>query len=268
MLSVTRRLLQFRNLLITLVQRELKARYRGSVLGFLWSLVTPLVLLGVYTFVFTFIFEPKFEGTDPYVLFLMTGLFTWTWIAGALLEGTQAVTANGGLIRKAVFPAEVLPIVNVVANLVHFLLALPILAAGMIVGRISGYDVGGWSVVALLPVIVLLAFALGGLTLALSVVNVHFKDIKDIVSNLLALLFYLTPVIYPLAFASRYPALRGFVVWFNPFTPFVQGVQDTVFYGRVPDATVWLHMLAWAAGLWIVGSWLFDRLSDSLVEAV
>ncbi|MGH9464038.1 MAG: ABC transporter permease, partial [Thermoanaerobaculia bacterium] len=142
------RLLRFRGLLATLVLRELKARYRGSLLGFVWSLVTPLVLLGVYTFVFTYIFDPRFEGADPYVLFLATGLFPWTWIATSLQEGTQALLANAGLIRKAVFPAEVLPMVAVVANLVHFLFALPILAGALLLGRAQGYAVGGWGALA------------------------------------------------------------------------------------------------------------------------
>ena len=128
MSQVAKRLFVFRGLLWTLVVRELKARYRGSFLGYFWSLVNPLLLLAVYTFVFNYIFRPRMEGADPYALFLMTGLFPWVWASTSLLEGTVSLTANAGLIRKAVFPAEVLPVVNVLANLVHFLFALPILA--------------------------------------------------------------------------------------------------------------------------------------------
>ena len=190
MTKVADSLFRFRGLLATLVSRELKARYRGSVLGFFWSLVTPLLLLGVYTFVFSVVFKPRFEGTNPYVLFLMTGLFPWTWVATSLMEGTQSLTANAGLIRKAVFPAEVLPMASVFSNLVHLLFAVPILVAGLIVGRVLGFPIGGWEVV-LFPVVVVLQLpALGGLSLGLAALNVHFKDVKDIVANLLALLFY------------------------------------------------------------------------------
>jgi len=262
------RLFRFRGLLATLVSRELKARYRGSVLGFFWSLVTPLLLLGVYTFVFSVVFKPRFPGSDPYVLFLMTGLFPWTWVATSLMEGTTSLTANAGLIRKAVFPAEVLPMVSVLSNLVHFLFAIPILVGGLILGRALGYPVGGWTAV-LLPIVVALQLpALGGLTLGLSALNVHFKDVKDIVGNLLALLFYLTPIIYPLDFLVGYAPLRWAIEWLNPFTSYARAYQAVLFHGSVPAAQIWIQMAGWGALLWLTGCWLFGRLSDSLVEAV
>jgi len=277
MFESTLRLVRFRGLLATLVVRELKARYRGSVLGFLWSLVTPLILLAVYTFVFSFIFQPRLSGADPYPLFLMSGLFSWIWIATSLQEGTVSLTASAGLIRKAVFPVEVLPIVSVFANLVHLVLALPVLAAGMSLGRYLGFPVGGWAALAFPAVIVLQVVLLGGMSLGLAALNVHFKDVKDIVANLLALLFYLTPVIYTLEGIS-FPdegwaqVLGGlvtqFVRWCNPFTPFTEATQEVLFRGAWPDPSLWLHMVLWAAGSWIVGVWFFDRLRDSLVEAV
>lgn len=270
MTKVADSLFRFRGLLATLVSRELKARYRGSVLGFFWSLVTPLLLLGVYTFVFSVVFKPRFEGTNPYVLFLMTGLFPWTWVATSLMEGTQSLTANAGLIRKAVFPAEVLPMASVFSNLVHLLFAVPILVAGLIVGRVLGFPIGGWEVV-LFPVVVVLQLpALGGLSLGLAALNVHFKDVKDIVANLLALLFYLTPIIYPLDYESlrEYPALIWAIEWLNPFTPYARAYQAVLFQGVLPSAQIWIQMVGWGVVLWLAGSWLFGRLSDSLVEAV
>lgn len=268
MLESTLRLLSFRGLVSTLVARELKARYRGSVLGFFWSLVTPLVLLAVYTFVFSTIFQPRFEGADPYVLFLMTGLFPWTWIAGSLQEGAVSLTASSGLIRKAVFPAEVLPMVAVLSNLVHFLLAVPILAAGLVVGRLAGFPVSGWGALLFPGVALLLFFVLAGLALALAALNVHFKDVKDIVANLLALLFYLTPIIYPLRELGSYPLLAGLVRWANPFTPFVTALQTTLFAGAAPAPALWGHMTLWALGCWLLGGWLFQRLAENLAEAV
>jgi len=106
MYSVAARILRFRGLLVTLTQRELQARYRGSALGFLWSLVIPLLLTGVYTLVFGLILSSGrgLPLTDPYALFLISGLFPWLWISGALLEGTVSLQASSGLIRKAVFP--------------------------------------------------------------------------------------------------------------------------------------------------------------------
>ncbi|MDH3743868.1 MAG: ABC transporter permease [Acidobacteriota bacterium] len=268
MFEVTRRLLRYRGLLATLVVRELKARYRGSVLGFFWSLVNPLLMLAVYSFVFTVIFKPRFAGADldPYPLFLMTGLFPWIWVSTSMLEGSQSLMANAGLIRKAVFPAEILPMIAVFANLVHFLLALPILAAGLAVGRYLGHPVAGWWSGALPVVVVLEFFAVGGITLALAALNVHFKDIRDILINVLSLLLYLTPILYPLQQLPR--AGRWAVHWLNPFAPFATAFQEVVFHGDPLRLGLVAHMVGWAIVLWALGSWLFHRLSDNLVEAV
>lgn len=269
MSRVAKRLFRFRGLLWTLVVRELKARYRGSLLGYFWSLVNPLLLLAVYTFVFNYIFRPRIEGADPYALFLMTGLFPWVWASSSLLEGTVSLTANAGLIRKAVFPAEVLPMVSVLSNLVHFLFALPILVGALLVGRFMGYPVGGWSALLFPVVVVIQVPLLAGIGVGLAALNVHFKDVKDIVTNLLTLMFFLTPIIYVLdSIPAEFKLLRWVIAWANPFTPFTLGYQDLLFHGTLPDAETWLHMLIWAAVAWFVGSWLFSRLGENLAEAV
>ena len=105
-IDIASRVLRHRGLLAALTLRELKARYRGSILGFFWSLVQPLLLLAVYTFVFSVVFQPRSAGADPYALFLVCGLFPWIWLSTALVEGTTSLVASAGLIRRAVFPAE------------------------------------------------------------------------------------------------------------------------------------------------------------------
>src|SRR5262249_29849168 len=123
---------RYRGLIQSLVARELKARYRGSVLGFFWSFVNPLLLLLVYTFVFKYVMAPP-KGTDPYPLFMFCGLLPWTWFSASLMESSGSLISGGNLIKKVLFPAEVLPIVTVTANMVHFFLALPILVIFLIV---------------------------------------------------------------------------------------------------------------------------------------
>jgi lipopolysaccharide transport system permease protein len=267
MLELSGRILRHRGLLATLVARELKARYRGSVLGFLWSLVNPLLLFLVYTFVFTRILQARAEGAEPYALFLMIGLFPWIWASTSVLEGTVSLTTNASLIRKAVFPAEILPMVSVVANLVHFLFAMPILGVALVVGRLMGYPVGGWQAVLLPLVIALQLLVVGGFTLGLSALNVHFKDVKDIVQNLLTLLFFLTPIIYPLTFVEA-PALRRLLIWGNPVTAPTLAYHDLLLRGQLPEPIVWIPLALWAVVAWVAGGWLFDRLSASLAEAV
>ena len=261
-------MIQFRGLLGTLVLRELKARYRGSALGFVWSLLYPLLLLGVYSFVFGYVFvQGRAELVDPYAVFLITGLFPWVWVNSSLLEGTVSLTVNAGLIQKAVFPVELLPMVPVLANLVHFLFALPVIAGALVVGVATGHDVGGWGAL-LLPLVILLELPLvSGLALAFSALNVHFKDVRDLLINIMQLLFFMTPILYPVEWVS-FPALAAVIRWVNPFTPFVLACQAVLFRGTAPDPTIWLHMAIWSAAGWVLGAGLFSRLRSSLVEAV
>ena len=266
MLRVARQIVRFRGLLATLTARELKARYRGSVLGFLWSLANPLLLLAVYTFVFSVVFTPRVAGVEPYALFLLSGLFPWIWLSTSLLEGSTSLAASSGLIRKAVFPAELLPMVSVLSNLVHLLLALPILAVALFTGWVLERTVSGPAAF-LMPLIVLLQLPLvAGLALGLSALNVHFKDVRDLLANLLTLLFFLTPILYPLSGVSI-PALR-LLVRVNPLTPFALAYQETLFFGRPPAPELWIQMALVSLVAWLAGAWLFERLRETLVEAV
>ena len=266
MFRVARQILRFRGLLATLTARELKARYRGSVLGFLWSLANPLLLLAVYTFVFSVIFKPRIAGLDPYALFVVCGLFPWIWLSSATLEGSMSLVANSGLIRKAVFPAELLPMVAVFSNLVHLLLAVPILAVALITGRILHYPVGGPSVV-LLPAVILLELPLiSGIAVGTAALTAHFKDVRDVMTNVLTLMFFVTPILYSLdSLASR--PLFWWLVRLNPFTPFTLAYQQTLFAGQWPSGELWLQMATVSLVAWALGASLFDRLRETLVEA-
>src|SRR5918999_2187261 len=151
MLRNLARLVRYRGLVQSLVARELKARYRGSVLGFFWSFINPLLLLAIYSFIFTTIMPNRAEGLQPYALFMLCGILPWTWFSTSLSEASGSLIAGGNLIKKVLFPAEVLPIVSVLANMVHFFLALPIVL-GVLFAYRHWPDAGG---LAWLPVVVL-----------------------------------------------------------------------------------------------------------------
>ena len=107
------------------------------------------------------------------------------------------------------------------------------------------------------------------MSLGLAALNVHFKDVKDIVSNLLTLLFFLTPIIYVLSsIPVEFGALRWVIAWANPFTPFTLGYQAVLFHGVIPGLGLWVHMVIWSLAAWVIGSWLFGRLAENLAEAV
>jgi homopolymeric O-antigen transport system permease protein len=267
MFRVVLQLFRFRGLLATLTSRELKARYRGSVLGFLWSLANPLLLLAVYTFVFSIVFKPDTRGgMTPYALFLVSGLFPWIWISASALEGSMSLLANSGLIRKAVFPAELLPMVSVLSNLVHLLFALPIVIVALVAGRILGYKVGGVSMVALPAILLLHLPMVSGLALGASALTVHFKDVRDLLANLLTLMFFLTPILYSLD-SIRHLAPVWWAVRLNPFTPFILAYQSVLFRGEFPDPLLWTQMALVSLVAWTLGAGLFERLRETLVEA-
>jgi ABC-type polysaccharide/polyol phosphate export permease len=171
---------RYRGLIQALVARDLKARYRGSVLGFFWSFINPLMLLSIYTFVFSTLMQNSDLRTKPFALFMFCGILPWTWFSLSVLEATTSLISGGNLIKKVLFPPEVLPIVSVLSNMVHFFLGLTILVAFIIGYKIAGFNVlPDWYNLPWFPVIVLvqLIFTLG-LALMMSALTVHFRDIR------------------------------------------------------------------------------------------
>ena len=257
-------LFRYRGLVQSLVARELKARYRGSVLGFFWSFFNPLLLLTIYSFVFTVIM-PGLHPPDiePFALFMFCGILPWTWFSSSLIEASSSLIAGGNLIKKVLFPAEVLPIVNVLANMVHFFFGLPILVLFLIYYRHppDPTDLIWFPVTVLVQLI--FTTALG---LLLAALTVHFRDLRDILSNLLTLWFFATPIIYSIQSA---PGLSKRVLDFNPMTHIIVSYQEILFYpGQIGH---WKWLLAMGAAsivLFLGGYWVFDRLRDSFAEVV
>jgi len=257
-------LFRYRGLIYSLVARELKARYRGSVLGFFWSFINPLLLLAIYSFIFTTIMPNRAEGLQPYALFLLCGILPWNWFATSLNEAAGSLIAGGNLIKKVLFPAEVLPIVTVLANMVHFFLALPIVMIVLLVYR-HWPDPAGlvW-----FPVVVAvqLVFTIGW-ALGLAALTVHFRNIRDILTNVLMLWFFSTPIIYFYNQQEVQPFKWLFNL--NPFTHLAISYQEILFFNGPFGHWKWLLALgATSLVVFAVGYWLFDRLRDSFAEVV
>lgn len=274
MIDNFRALLRYRGLIQSLVARDLKARYRGSVLGFFWSFVNPLMLLLIYNWVFTNLLPNTLEEVQPYALFMFCGLLPWTWFSTALTDAAGSLITGGNLIKKVLFPAEVLPIVAVLSSMVHFVLGLPILVGFMIwTGHFPDVGELHW-----FPVIVLvqLLFTLG-LGLFLAALTVHFRDIRDLLSNFLTFWFFATPIIYYYkhfkspVLGDAGSALEQYLHWFNwnPFFHLAVSYQEVLFH-HGPFGHKWwlLAMAGGSVGLFVAAYWLFDRLRDSFAEAV
>jgi ABC-type polysaccharide/polyol phosphate export permease len=264
-----RELYRYRVLIQNLVVRELKARYRGSVLGFLWSFFNPLLLMIVYTAVFGLIITPRdpdFESKPlVYALYLFCGILPWHWFASSTLESANVLMINGNLIKKILFPAEVLAVVTVTSNMIHFFFGLPIV---LIFIPILGKTLTPY--VLLLPVVVFVQYIFSlGFSLMISSLTVHFRDIKDILANWLTFWFFATPIVYPMTFSSiqKSAALRT-ILNLNPMTHIVQGYQYCLFYGSLFHwKRLGITLLA-SLALFIVGYLIFDRLRDSFPEEV
>lgn len=257
-------LFRYRGLIQTLIVRDLKARYRGSTLGFFWSFVNPLMLLLIYSFVFTTVLPSQHPPEmEPFALFMFCGILPWTWFSSSLLESSNVLISGGNLIKKVLFPAEVLPVVTVLANMVHFFLGLPILAAFLI------YYQRPIDPVELLwfPVIVLVQFIFTlGLGLLAAALTVHFRDIKDLLNNLISLWFFATPIIYPLSIVS--PNLR-WILNLNPMTHLMTSYQEVLFYVGPHGHWKWLLAIgALSMVVFLSGYFVFDRLRDSFAEEV
>ena len=274
MISNLRRLLRHRRLIHALVLRDLKARYRGSVLGFFWSFVNPLLLLAVYTFVFSAVLPARFDGLDEnYALFLFCGLLPWTWFTSSLTDASNSLLVNGSLIQKVLFPAEVLPVVAVVANMVHFFLALPVLFLAIV---FFAQHVPSIANLLWIPLVIAVQFVMSiGFGLILAALTVHLRDIKDLLSNSLTLWFFATPILYPWSMvADRGPAIGGvrlgkILIDANPFFHLAVSYQELLFFDGQYDHWKWLLLIAVASiALFFVGYALFDRLRDSFGEEV
>jgi ABC-type polysaccharide/polyol phosphate export permease len=182
-------LFRYRDLLTQLVVRDLKVRYKNSVLGFFWSLLNPLVLVATITVVFKYIMRVEIPNYSAYIL---VAYLPWMFFQMALMDASQSILSHHDLLKKVYFPREVLPLSIVIANLIHFLLALGVFFVYLLC--IGAPIVKTWF---MLPVLILVEFLLvTGLAFFISAMNVFYEDIKYIISVFLNIFFYLTPIIY------------------------------------------------------------------------
>jgi ABC-type polysaccharide/polyol phosphate export permease len=239
------------------------------MLGFFWSFFNPLLLLTVYTIVFNYILPNRALATQPYALFLFAGLLPWTWFSSSLLECSNVIIAGGSLIKKIIFPAEVLPFVSVLANMIHFLLGTPILLIFILI-----YKVPVTVYAVYFPLIIFIQLILTlGFGLWISSLSVHFRDLRDILANLLTLWFFCSPVIYPfqLTFIQDDNPLANVFRWvlvLNPMSYLMDSYHQSIFHGQPPDLQHLGIVFAFSVFVFFTGYFVFDRLRDTFAEEV
>lgn len=259
MIRNLKELWRFRALVFALIGRHLRSRYRGSVLGFLWSFLNPLCLMAVYSLVFKFYI--RFDAVDNYSLFLFTGLLPWIWFSCGLIESTSSISSGGSLITKAMFPAHLLPLVSVCTNLANFLFAVPLILIFMLVVGVPW----GVSLIALPLVVFIQLIFMQGLALGLSALNVKFRDTQHVLGNLMTLWFFLCPILYP---ASNVPEAFRFTLDLNPIASFTVMYQDIFLHQAFPDPYRLLVLALLSLLVLIIGNEVFNRYRESFAELI
>ena len=248
---------RYRSLVWALVVRHLSIRYRGSVLGFLWTFLNPLCLMLVYTLVFKYYI--RFDQVNNYTIFLFCGLLPWLWVQSSLIEGSSSVVGSGHLITKSMFPAQILPTVAVLINLVNFALSLPLLFIFMLIAQMELH----WTLLALPLLVIIQFFFLVGLSWVLGALNVHFRDVQHIVGNLLTFLFFLCPILYPF---EQVPERFRFTLELNPFALYTMCYHALVLEGILPSAGDLLLLGLYAIAALALGDIVFNRYRESFAE--
>lgn len=274
---------RYRDLMRNLIVRDLKVRYKHSVLGILWSLLNPLLMMLVFTFVFT-VMQPNDSVPDFYV-FVLVGLIPWNFFSGAVLGSATQIIGNAHLIKKVAFPRETLPLSTVLSNFVNFLLSLLPLVVLLFVSGVGLTRHALW-----LPVILLLQLLLlMGLGLLLSTLTVFYRDMLMVLDVAILGLFFMTPIFYPMEFIQSEAILFGVLVpvnrmirWLNPMASIVDSYR-TVLYGNIvydgsgsahyfgpsaPALDFLLRTGLTALLVFLVGAWLFRRVSPRFGEEV
>lgn len=239
------------DLFTTLVSSQLKVRYRDAVLGIGWAFLNPLLLMFVYAYIFSTVFD---VDRGLYRLFLLVGLLPWQAFNAAINASLRSLVGGSDLLRKVPFPSELLSVAAVSTAMVHFGVAFVFLMVYLGIDGFPVLEAIPWVVIALT---IQFVFAVG-LALFVGSLNVLFRDIENLMSFLLTLWFFLTPIIYPLSRLS--PEQAKLIVFANPMAAVVTTIQDAVLRGRVPAFEPLLFATAISFGLLFLGWRVFSRL--------
>ena len=260
-------LIRYRELFGSLFRRDLRAKYKGSVLGLAWSLAHPIVLMLVYLLVFSVMLKIQTADYEHYWLFLLCGLPVWVFFSTSLQSASRSLLENANLIRKVRFPRQLVPLSMVATQLVGFAVMLAIVIGLSLVYLPESRDTV-WLSIPLAGVIVCFV---GGLALAVAALNAIYRDVEHIVAALLLPWFFLTPVLYSLEAIpgmSEHPRLVDLVHWGNPLTPAIEAFRDPLFFGELPAAGDVVYLAVATVASLTLGALVFSRVDDRVAVEV
>ena len=246
----------YREMIFSLVRKDLRTRYKGSVLGFLWTFVNPLLQLIVYSVVFSVVMRVQM---DKYYMYMFVGLLPWIFFCNCVQNGATSVMAGQDLIKKIYFPRLVLPIATVSAAFMNMLFSMIVMFAALFVSG-KGITIQ----IIYLPLLLLLLYSLGlGLTFIFSACNVYLRDLEHILGIITMSMFYVTPILYPV---SMVPERFLKLLYLNPMTPMVLAFQDILYYQRAPHLDTLVIVVVYAVVALVAGYFIFQKLQRNFVE--
>lgn len=248
---------EYREMIVSLVRKDLRGRYKGSVLGFLWTFVNPLLQLCVYTLVFSTIMR---NGIEKFYLFLFVALVPWIFFNSSVITGATCIISSKDLVKKIYFPREVLPIAYVTSSFVNMLFSFVIIFLAILFSGI-GFN---FRAILYLPIIMFVEYILAlGIAMLTSALTVYFRDLEHILGIVTMAWMYLTPILYTV---DIIPENLLPIFYFNPLTPIIIGYRDILYYKNIPEVGTLAHGLAVGIIILIIGWIGFDRLQRGFVE--
>ena len=247
----------FRKLLLSFVARDLKVKYQRSALGLLWTLLNPLLMVLVFVAVFTSVLRIRVDG---FWAFLISGIFAWQYISTGINRATTLLRGHAALRRSVAFPSVIVVLSNLIALLVEFLVEIAIVLIAVFVF----YHHAVPATVILLPWLILLMFLMtAGLVFLLAVISVMYYDVEHAMPAITRLLFFLTPIMYPVSMIPE--AFRAYF-YLNPFVGLLELFHLILYEGVWPSWQMLGAVSATSVGMFLVGFWIFQRFEDICVE--
>lgn len=258
-MKTIKELYAYREMIFSLVRRDLKGRYKGSALGFLWTFINPLLQLGVYTMVFSVIMR---SGIEDYYLFLFVALIPWIFFSSSLASGASCIWAQQDMVKKIYFPREVLPISFVTSQFTNMLLSFVVVFVVLI---ISGK---GINLVAILylPLIMIVEYILAlSMTMMFSAITVYLRDMEYLLGIITMAWQFLSPVMYSI---DQVPKQVMWLFNLNPMTPIIIAYRDILYYGQVPKLETLIHAVIFGIIMLGFGVTIFGKLKRHFAEAL
>jgi len=260
-------LFRYRELFASLFQRDLRAKYKGSALGLVWTLALPLTLMLVYLVVFSVMWKASATDVDHYWLFLLCGLPPWVFFSSSLQSSARSLVENAGLIRKVRFPRQLVPLSIVATQLVAFVVMTAIVFVLSLIVLPEARSTAWLSI----PIAAVIVLFVSGLSLAVASGNAIYRDIEFVVTALLLPLFFLTPILYSvdkLPGAHGHPWLVDLIQWGNPLTPVIECFRAPLFQGEVPSTANLVYLVVETVVALVLGAWIFSSVDDRIAAEV